>query len=379
MINPFKKQIFCKYSGSWTDFTGYGEANRNAIIALHKAEVELTTERISFAPSEANHGEGLELAKELEGRPIKYNIKILHIPPDGYMKYLEPTKYHIGHLFWETDSLARTWVWNCNLLDEIWTGGHFHKEAFLKAGVKVPIYIFPQAINTDISVQKPFILPEHKGFLFYSIFQWIERKNPEALLRAYWDEFQGEENVSLLLKVYRFGFDQAEKEKIRGDVLKWKRESGHKSFPRTYIFTNLMDQADVFKLHYTGDCFVSAHRGEGWGIPQVEASIIGNPIISTNLGGCHEWFNDNTSFLVKWNKVNVFNMEFAPWYDPKQIWAEVDPKDLREKMRYVFQNPQEAREFGRKGQEMVKREFNYMHVGQLMRNRLEEIDRLIKW
>jgi len=377
--NELSKPVSVKYCGPFLDFTGYGEANRNAIMALHTVGVEVTTEKVEYASGNADFGEAAELAQRLEGRPIKYDIKIVHVPSDGYMKFLEPAKYHIGHLFWETDSISKTWVWNCNLMDEIWTGGQIHKENFRRAGVKVPIHVFPQAIDNVIQVQKPFRVTDHKGYMFYSIFQWIERKNPKALLKAYWEEFQGEDNVSLLLKVYRFGFDKSEREQIRKDINDWKEEFGHKHFPKIFLFFDLVDKSDMFRIHYTGDCFVSAHRGEGWGIPQAEAAVIGNPIISTGLGGVHEWFEDEKSaFLTKWKRTKVKNMDFAPWYEKNQHWAEVDHADLKKRMRFVFDNPEEAKKVGNMAKDVAYNKLSYKAVGEAMRDRLVDIQRLIK-
>lgn len=368
--------VSVRYCGPFGDYTGYGEANRNAIAALNDAGVKVTTERVIYTGSRLEYGDTYELANRLEGKPLDYRIKIIHTPSDGYLRYLEPTKYHIGHLFWETSSLSRTWVWNCNLMDEIWTGGEYHKECFRKAGVKVPIYVFPQAIDTNIPIERPFEIPGHKGYLFYSVFQWIERKNPRGLLEAYWDEFAGNDNVSLLIKTYGLNMEDKTFDKIRSEVAKWKKESNVKVFPRTFLYFELISKADMMRLHTTGDCFVSAHRGEGWGIPQVEAMLAGNPIISTNIGGVHEWLEDDkNAYLVDYLPVKVFNMEFAPWYDKGQIWAEPDKKELMAKMRFAYENPDKARDVGRAGQTFVKEKFSFGVVGEQMKDRLREIQR----
>ena len=204
MENPLQQKVNVKYTGPFGDPSGYGEANRNAIAALNAVGVSITTQRVTYSKGEIDYGFTYELAQKLEGNPIEYDIKILHVPSDGYLQYLEPAKYHIGHLFWETDGMSKEWVWNCNLMDEIWTGGHIHKENFLKAGIKVPIKVFPQAIEADIKVLRPIRVVHRSGFLFYSVFEWIERKNPKALLKAYWEEFQNDTDVTLLLKVYKF-------------------------------------------------------------------------------------------------------------------------------------------------------------------------------
>jgi glycosyltransferase involved in cell wall biosynthesis len=372
------ESVSCKYCGPFGDYTGYGEANRNAIRALYEAGVKVTTERVSYTTQEFAYGKAYEIASKQEGTDIPYDIKIIHVPSDGYLKFLEPNKYHIGHLFWETDSLSKTWVWNCNLVDEIWTGGEWHKENFRRAGVKVPIYVFPQAIDTDPTLYKPFVIPESKGFLFYSIFQWIERKNPRALLEAYWREFENEENVTLLIKSYGMNLTGEEFQRIKSDIKRWKAEIGLSKYPRTLLLTRMLTRDDIMRLHITGDCFVSTHRGEGWGIPQVEAMSIGNPIISTSLGGVHEMLTNNENALLTnytWN--NVKNMDFAPWYSSNQRWADVDLKDLRQKMRWVFQNPVKVKEIGMAAQKLVKDKLSYKVVGKMMSDRLFEIQKLL--
>ena len=374
-----EQKVAVKYLGCISDWTGYGEANRVFIKALVEGGVDVTIEKVTYTNVTAEYGLLHKLALDLEARPLVYDIKIVHVPSDNYLKHLEPTKYHIGHLFWETDSMSKPWVWNCNLMDEIWTGAYVHKENFLKAGVKVPIYVFPQPVETNILSQAPFTLDGHKGFLFYSIFQWIERKNPKVLLSAYWKEFQNEENVSLLLKVYGFDFGGEQRNKIRKDILDWKHELNLPFYPRVFLQLELLSSDDIWRLHNTGDCFVSAHRGEGWGRPQEEALVVGNPVISTNFGGIHEWLEDEkNAFLVKWNPGKVYNMEFAPWYENSQGWAEVDEEDLRKRMRFVFDNRDKAKAVGLKGQEFVKDRFSFKAVGELMKNRLIDIQKQIR-
>lgn len=183
----------------------------------------------------------------------------------------------------------------------------------------------------------------------------------------------------MVLKVYRFGFDQSEQEVIKRDIREWKRELGFRSFPKTLLVFDLLSTNDMLRFHQTGDCFVSAHRGEGWGIPQAEAAVIGNPIISTNLGGVHEWFtNDRDAMLVKWKPVKVFNMEFAPWYETNQNWAEIDQDDLRKKMRWAFTNQDKARAMGKAARDMAFEKLSYKAVGESMKKRLEQIYRTIK-
>ena len=367
-----------KYVGPWASFSGYGEANRNEIMALHTAGVEVTTQYVDYGDVGGDHGESYRIARGLENRPIDYRIKLIHVVPDNYIKYLEPLKYHIGRIFWETDKMPELFVWNANLLDEIWTGSEYHKKVLVSSGVNRPIFVFPQSLRTENIEAKPFIVPQKKGYTFYSIFQWIERKNPKALLEAYWREFEGEDEVTLIIKTYRMGFGEDQRRMIMEDINKWKQELGLSHYPRTLLFTGLLDRDDIWRFHATGNCFVSAHRGEGWGIPQAEAMVMGKPMISTDLGGIHEFVNSEVARLVKWRRRSLFNMSWVPWYEEDQTWAEIDQDDLRKHMREVFKDNVKAREMGHNAQDWAKNNLSYLAVGRKLRQRLEEVERRLR-
>lgn len=367
-----------KYVGPMSDASGYAESNRNHVRALVKAGVEVTTQIISYSNNQINKfGESYRDIKLLENKDIPYDIKVIHIPCDSYLKHLEPGKYHIGHLFWETDRMDPAWVWNCNLMDEIWTGSESNKKAFEKSGVKVPIWIFPQPIDIAFSEGKKNKW-KIKGvsdstYLFFSVFQWIERKNPKALIEAYLKEFSGRENVGLLIKTYKEIFTKQERNEIFNEIAIWKKDIGKNDAPPIYINVELMDKEDVWRLYETGDCFVLPHRGEGWGIPTVEALLFGKPVIATDAGGVYDWLTKECYYGLPSTEVKVAGMEWAPWYRKNQKWREVNVGELRKMMRSAFENREEAKERGEMGKNFVKQNFSLEAVGRMLRNRLISI------
>ena len=374
-------RISCKYVSPAAAFSGYGDASRGYICALNEVGVELTTEIVFYDQNKNNYfGESFNIAKSLENKDIKYDIKIIHVPCDSYLKHLEPCKYHIGHLFWETDKMSPEWVWNCNLMDELWTGSEYNKQAFERSGVKCPIYVFPQAIDVTMPNRNlsKWEIPGHEGFLFYSIFQWIERKNPKALIEAYLKEFNKNDKVGLFIKTYIERFTVSEKERIIAKIWEWKRMFNKDNAPPIYINVELMDSIDVFRIHKTGDCFVLPHRGEGWGRPLAEAMLMGKPVIATNCGGIHDWLTRETYFPLTYNKVNVFNMEFAPWYRNNQKWADVNVGELQNKMREVYEDREMAKKTGKRAQDFVKSDFSYEAVGRRLKDRLNDIQKMLE-
>lgn len=363
------------YSGTFQDHTGYGEANRQDIAALYISGIDLTTELVVQVSERSDLAWQSSLAHELKGRKNDYKVKIIHLTPDLYENYKEPGTYHIGRLMWETDRLPLEWVPYCNKMDEIWATSSHMADLFKRSGVKVPIYSFPQPIDISLSGRQyeRFYIPQHQGFLFYSIFQWIERKNPRALIKAYLEEFSGESDVSLLLKCFRLSYDDKEVEKIRDDIRNIKIESGVRYPPRIFLAPNLLTHNEIMKLHNTGDCFVLPHRGEGWSRPIQEALLVGKIVIATARGGIHEYLRNEHYFGIDSEYVGVTTVPWIKFYTEDQKWAEVDHAHLRKLMRFVFDHRDEAQAKGMVAQEFIKENFSYQKIGQKMAERINNI------
>lgn len=367
-----------KYTGPAKDYSGYGEANRHDIAALNSVGVALTTQIPIYCPDTSDYGPLGDLAVSFEGRDIGYQVKIVHTTPNVYAQFMEPGKYMIGRAFWETDRLPLDFAYNLQQMDEIWTGSEANKAAMLKAGVTKPkIIIIPEAIDCTLKINEiePYIVVNPEAYKFYSVFEWTERKNPLALLEAYWREFENDEGVTLTLKTYQVGFTIEKKQLIDQQIRKLKARLNLPKYAPVFLYRNLMDRYQMYRFHKTFDCFVSAHRGEGWGIPQMEAMLCGHPIISTNYGGIHEYLTDNVdALLTKYKFVPITNMTYnQQWYTPDQNWAEVDIADLRKRMRWVFNNQEKAEKIGRAGQKTVKAKFDLPVVGAIMMSRLKII------
>lgn len=357
-----------KYISAAKDPSGYGEAARQFIMALWVAGVNITTETIKQMPESTDYGFTGKLLDELENRKIDYKINIIHLTPDLIPQYAEKGKYNISHLFWECDRLPKEWIKPLNDIDCIWTASSQMCEMIKNSGVSTPCYAFPQPIWTDRAVEsiKPFIIP-HAEFVFYSIFQWIDRKNPKTLLRAYWRAFEGNDKVALLLKTYRITYLPNEFELIKEDIKRWKSELGLSHYPKIYLCKELLTEPQMARLHKTGDCFINPSSGEGWNRPLQEALLFGNPVISADNGGITDY--PIPYHKVESKEVEVTSQSHIPWYYPPLRWKEIDEKGLANAMKRVYSSNKESKE----AQNYVVNNFNYKIVGEQMKNRLEQI------
>jgi glycosyltransferase involved in cell wall biosynthesis len=370
-----------KYCGPAKDYSGYGEAVRHDIGALVSAGIELTTEIPKYTMELSDFGLLGQKACELEDKKIDYRIKILHITPNVYANYFEAGKYHIGRVFWETDKLPAEFANNVQMLDEIWTGSKFNENAIRKAGVTKPIYIIPEAIDTNLNPDNimPYAVTNNDTLKFYSMFEWTERKNPNALLTAFWTEFGKDENVSLTIKTYVDNFTKDKQTEIENNIKMLRKRLNLVYYPPVYLFKELMDRHQIYRFHKTFDCFVSTHRGEGWGIPQMEAMLMGRPVISTNIGGIHEYLTDKVTALLLPNKLIPLtaNTRNQQWYTRDQNWADINIEDVRVVLRWVYNNQMKVKKIGEDGCKLVREKFSLQAVGELMKRRLLEIEEKI--
>lgn len=364
------------YLGPLKDYSGYGEANRHAAAALDAAGVNVQAQLVSYTSEGSEFGAIGKTVERLLANDIDYRIKILHTTPDQYRKHMEAGKYHIGHFFWETDRVPEDFAAGLQLMDEIWTGSKANRDALLCTGVDKPVYIYPQAFDTDREWPPAYKIPEFEGFVFYSIFEWTDRKNPEGLLQAFWEEFEGRDDVCLLLKTYFNNFTAQNKRKIRRAIEGLKARSGVKHFPPVFLYLDLMDRRQIERFHVTGDCYVTPHRGEGWGIPIVEAMAAGKPVITTSYGGVAEYLTDTVNAMkLPYELVPLRGMSHSSkWYTSDQKWAQVEHDALRACMRIMFDDKAVRVRLGAAGQAFVNERFNLQRVGSEMADRLRVIE-----
>ena len=365
-----------RWVGPLFDGSGYAEASRNYVAALSVAGVAVTASSISFEDARADYGSAGRYATVACGRKAPYAVNIVHLTPEHYPRYRVDGCYNIGMFAWETDILPEEWIQTCRVMDEIWVPCQWTAEVARASGVNQPIHVFGHCANLEEYRDGPALsFPELRPewFKFYSIFQWTERKNPRALLRAYLSEFTDKEPVVLVLKTYRSNYSTAEQEAVISEIDQIKREVGGNKQPRLLVILDMMSRDEILAFHRMGDCFVLLHRAEGWGLPLFEACLMERPVITTAHGGNMEFTRPETCFLVKHTPTPVQGMDWIPWYKPYMKWADPDINDARSQMRYVFLNRQQAAARAKAARLFVSEHFSWERVGMAMRRRIEEI------
>ena len=230
-----------------------------------------------------------------------------------------------------------------------------NKQAFIDSGVKCDIGVVPLGLDLDI-FPKLDREREDGTFVFGVMGGLTYRKGVDVLIEAFKKAFTKKDNVHLFIKSLpwaRLG---------SGTFLK-SEDLHHPQI--TTVFQDWDPEELIEKFFAAVDCFVFPTRGEGFGLPPLEAMATGLPVICTNWSGPEEFMRDNHSYPLDYNLVD---MPGAPLGYPKELyregqkWAAPDVDHLVELMRHVYENRDKAKAKGDQAAGYVRRHFSTENV-----------------
>ncbi len=290
-------------------------------------------------PREEPEGAGDYRLNVYGSRPVPRKPAVAVVYGQGDVFYRNRGKYKIGYTMLEVDGFPAEWVRQANRMDEVWVPSNFNREGLLSSGVERPVHTIPLGVNLD------YFHPGIAGypnpvdeFVFLSVFEWGERKEPWLLLRAFNDEFSADEPVRLVCKAVNRDRKVSLKREI--ERLRLRSAGGRIS----YLFNHDFPRYQLGSLYRSADCFVSASRGEGWNMPLMEAMACGLPAIATDWGAHKAFVHEGIAYPLA-IKGTVPAIAKCPYYTGYS-WADPDPEHLRHLLRSVYEDRGEARRRG---------------------------------
>lgn len=347
------------WKGATHDVSGYSHANRAYIKALHEAGHEIMLHpRNHEQCSEELFSADIALMRSLEEKSRKALASadvVMHhyVPNEPDMGYCEG-KPSVGYNTWETTKIPQHWVKNINESFALnMVPSHFNKSAYEDSGVTTPIVVVPHIIDFEwFSQGEPLALPEKMDgmYKFLSVFQWTPRKNPLGLLKAYFSTFYKRKDTVLILKTYRSNTSLSEQNAIRQAISQCARSMNFapQDLPAVYVIYNQLTAEAMRGLYKACDCFVLAHRGEGFGLPLAEAIACGKPVITTAFGGQTDFCTRLDTLLIDYSLTPVCDMEWIPFYDGTQWWAEPNLAHLSSLLINIMKKPDKILKMGAK-------------------------------
>lgn len=370
--------------GNLYDATGYTQVNRQLLLGLHRLGVQikviLPPSNLARCPLPAAWEK--ELAAMVAAPRPATGFLLISYPAGSFSRLwqqsgLRPSRYYtIGFTMLESDRLPEAWVRESNSLHEIWVPSEFCRRVFAASGVSTQrLFVLPLGVDVNKFTGWGPRLPiaGQRGFTFLAVFTWIERKGYDLLLRAYFQEFQPHENVSLVLKVSTVNHQEQNAEKYGRAIAEIKRQEGVRAAPPVIIISNLLPDTAMPELYRAADCYVLPTHGEGWSLTTLEAMACGLPVISTNWSAQTEFLTPENSLLL--DTEGLEPARGTPAIYAGSHWARPSLKHLRHLMRWAYKHPQAAREIGRRARTTACSNFTWEHTARRAFARLLAIQR----
>lgn len=272
-------------------------------------------------------------------------------------RILSKKYYNFKTLFWEFESGMLEYKPNFfEDVDEVIAFSDFMYEYFKKIvppDVNVTKMKYPFIKDWKITSSKEAIREKYKieksDFVCFFNFDYkssYNRKNPEATLKAFKKALGKHKNTKIILKTVGF-------KDYKDKVSRLEEYVNNLGISDKVIFINeYLSRNDTISIINACDCYISLHRGEGFGLGLAEAMSLAKPAIATNYSGNTEFMKPEFSLLVDYEIVDANDDIFT--YEFVKKWAEPNVETAALYLEKLYKDPAFAKDLGRKAQKFLE-------------------------
>lgn len=350
------------YMGTGGQGQGYSGSIEQTILALdRRPDIDVRVIAFTKTPDKNISPE----FRAIKHKPfILSDVGIVHGFPAAFDSNM--SKFKIGYSMFETDQLptGKDWAGRyedaprmineyCDLLLVPCT---HNVELFRKSGVTVPIEVVPNGINSELF---PYIdrsnRPKDHKYTFFMYGTLTLRKNPGMVISAFANLFKDNPDVKLVLKTQSGTLGHVE----------------YVDMGNIEVIDALWTNERLLEAIADADCFVFPTRGEGFGLPPVECMATGLPTIIADNTGMHDYADPRYNLAVKTAKIVPAQRYPQKWGDVGN-WYEPDYNQLKEYMKWCYDNQAEAAAMGKRASEWVHKNWTYDNVAEKIVNAVKK-------
>jgi len=285
----------------------------------------------------------------------------LQAPPQGRWVNIMP---------WEYGSLPRAWQPLRGQIDEVWVPAEAVRQGFLCAGFRpAQVQVIPNGVQTRLFCPEGpvFALPTSRRFRFLFVGGLIYRKGIDLLLQAWTQAFGPAEEVCLVLKeTGAQGSYALEQYRLLAQDLAASSDCAE----ILYLDAELSPE-ELAALYRSCQVYVHPYRGEGFGLPILEAMACGLPVVVPDLGPAPEFVPDAAAYWVRsrW----VFDQQAAQDLQLLGPAWQVEPElaQLVTQLRRAWQDSASVRAAKGQAAHQQAQAYDWQQIGKQVRSRIQ--------
>jgi hypothetical protein len=353
-------------------YSGYGARSRDivkAIIELDKYDVKILPQRWGSTPQGfiKDNPEWEFLTKHLLNSPQ------LPSQPEIWMQITVPNefqpigKYNIGCTAGiETTIAPAEWIEGCSRMNLI-LGSSEHTIKVLKESkfekrdqqTNQPVgyvewkgdsEVIFEGANTDVykPVKSTFDLSNIKEeFAYLFVGHWVQgqlgedRKNVGLLIKAFYETFKNKsKKPALILKTSTVGSSYMDRDELIRRIKLIKDTVKSTNLPNVYLLHGEFTDIEMNEIynHSKVKAMVNLTKGEGFGRPLLEFSLVNKPIITTNWSGHIDYLNPEFVTLLQGTMAKVHPSAANNMLLAEAEWFNVEHGHVGHYLKDVFEN-----------------------------------------
>lgn len=375
--------------GPFLTNSGYGvHARQIARWALSKSDWDVKVQTLSWGITSwliDSNGENGLIGKIMERTFSVTNMPIFDISfqvqlPNEWDPKLARVNIGVTAAV-ETDRCNPEWIMSCNQMTAIVVPSHHTKSVLENTGkIIVPIFVIPESYYDELIEQTDQKFSHEFSTKFnFLVFGQLTGNNPENdrknlfyTLKWMFEEFKDDKDVGIILKTNsgrHTKIDRLMSEKFVKQIVKEARKT---PYPKVHLLHGKMDNHEIFSLMRdpTVKALVSLTRGEGYGLPTLEAAASGLPVIATNWSGHLDFLKsdfiavDYTLGEIHPSRVdNKIFMKGTKWANPSET-------DAKRRMRKFYEKSTMPKHKAQEASKRIRKDYSFTSISKIYDEKL---------
>lgn len=207
-----------------------------------------------------------------------------------------------------------------------------------------PLEITKEALASKSEVRRRYNIKQTAFVCFFnfSYFSSYDRKNPEAVLKAFATAFDKEPDAMLVIKTTGAKKRPALAQRLESKINELNLKN------KLILINEELTAPAMYSLINAADVYISMHRGEGLGLGMLEAMLLKKPVVATNYGGNTDFMDKNSACLVDYKKTAPAHIDLEAYKGVKE-WAEPDITAAARYLKELKNNPKYRATIGNNG------------------------------
>ena len=385
-------------------YSGYGARSRDivkAIVELKKYDVKILSQKwgntpFGFIKDNPEWGFLIPLILQQPQLPSQPEIWAQITVPNEFQKV---GKYNIGITAGiETTIAPAEWVEGCGRMDLV-LGSSKHTIDVLKSSKfekrdkqsnqiigniewKGDSEVMFEGADTETykPISSTFDLSNIKeSFAYLFVGHWMQgdlgedRKNVGLLVKAFFETFKNKsKKPALILKTSQVGSSYMDRNAIIEKIQMIKATCKSKNLPNVYLLHGEFTNSEMNEIynHSKVKAMVNLTKGEGFGRPLLEFSLVNKPILTTNWSGHIDYLNPEFTTLLQGSLKKVHPSAANNMLLKEAEWFNVDTIHVGHYLRDMFENYKKYRD-------LAKRQGYYSRTNFSFEKMKEKLDKVL--